>query len=386
MVVFALAGFVFSSWAARFPDVQEIRGLTAGELGLLILATSVGAILGLPSSGWILARLGAVNTILLALAISMPGYILTAIAAPSGWPFALMLIGLFFFGLGTGVWDVAQNLEGTHIERALGKAIMPWFHAAFSAGTVLGALIGAALVAVECPIIPHLLTVATLTVIGVIVSVRYFLPAAPPAQHEHAAIASTGRQRSAWLEPRTLLIGVMVLAAAFAEGTANDWIAVAFVTGHNVEKSVGVVATAVFLTFMTAGRILGTRLLDNYGRVPVLRILFAAAVVGSVLVVFGTPPVAFIGAAIWGLGASLGFPVGMSAAADDPAHASARLSVVSTIGYVAFLGGPALLGFLGDHFGILQALLAVAVTSLLALIVVPVARPLPEETSETIPA
>jgi hypothetical protein len=77
----------------------------------------------------------------------------------------------------------------------------------------------------------------------------------------------------------------------------------------------------------------------------VLRILFGSAVIGCLLVVFGSPVVAVIGAAIWGVGASLGFPVGMSAAADDPARAHARLSVVATIGHTAFLAGPPLLGF-----------------------------------------
>ena len=166
----------------------------------------------------------------------------------------------------------------------------------------------------------------------------------------------------------------MVLAAAFAEGTANDWMAVAFVDGHELDNALGVVALAVFLSFMTAGRILGTGLLNRYGRVLVLRAMFAAAVLGCLLVVFGNPVVAFIGAAIWGVGASLGFPVGMSAAADDPVRAPLRISVVATIGYLAFLAGPPLLGLLGDHFGVLRALLVVGAVSVLALLVTPAAR------------
>ena len=167
----------------------------------------------------------------------------------------------------------------------------------------------------------------------------------------------------------------MVLAAAFTEGTANDWMAIAFVDGHHVAQAVGVIALAVFLSFMTIGRILGVRLLARHGRVVVLRTLFGAAIVGCALVVFGHLWLAFAGAALWGFGASLGFPVGMSAAADDPRRAALRLSVVSTIGYAAFLGGPPLLGFLGDHFGVLHALTAVGAISVLAAIVAPAARP-----------
>ena len=120
----------------------------------------------------------------------------------------------------------------------------------------------------------------------------------------------------------------------------------------------------------------------NYARVKeeinvaVLRVLFIAAIVGCALVVFGNTALAFVGCAIWGVGASLGFPVGMSAAADDLARAPARLSVVSTVGYTAFLAGPPLLGFMGDHYGVLRSLLVVGAVSVLALLVVPAARPL----------
>ena len=108
-------------------------------------------------------------------------------------------------------------------------------------------------------------------------------------------------------------------------------------------------ALAVFLTSMTAGRVLGTGLLDRHGRVPVLRALLALAAVGCLLVVFANATLAFVGAVLWGLGASMGLPVGISAAADDQRGAARRISVVSTIGYTAFLAGPPLLGWLGDH-------------------------------------
>jgi MFS family permease len=168
----------------------------------------------------------------------------------------------------------------------------------------------------------------------------------------------------------------MVLAAAFTEGTANDWIAVAFVEGHEATATAGVFGLSAFLLFMTAGRVLGSMALDKFGRVLVLRVLFTATLVGCLLFVFGGPIGAYFGAAIWGLGASLGFPVGMSAASDDPKRAAARISVVSTIGYCAFLAGPPVVGFLGERVGILQALLVVGLVSALAFLSVTAARPL----------
>lgn len=373
LVVFAVNGFAFASWMSRIPDVRDLLSLTPGSLSILLLAVSAGSVIGLPAAGRIAHRIGAANTVRLGMALLLPGILWAAIASQAQLPIYLVAPGLFLLGLGSGIWDVAQNLEGTIVERAIDRAIMPWFHAGFSAGTVVAALIGAGMTALQVPLVIHIGGVAVLCLVAATWGTAQFLPAFD--EGADPALATGARPRSAWTEPRTLLIGVMVLAAAFAEGTANDWLAVAFVDGHHLDKAMGVVALAVFLSFMTAGRILGTGLLDRYGRVMVLRVLFSAAILGCLLVVFGTPVLAFIGAAIWGVGASLGFPVGMSAAADDPARAPMRISVVSTIGYTAFLAGPPVLGLLGDHLGILRSLLLVGAVSVAAILVVPVAKP-----------
>ncbi len=371
--MFAVNGFALASWMSRIPDVKQILHLTPGTLSLLLLAVSAGSLIGLPLAGRLAHRYGAESIVRLGLALAMSGELVAAIAVQFGTSLWWVVPGLLFVGLGNGVWDVSQNLEGTRIETGLGRAIMPWFHAAFSGGTVLAALIGAGMTALKVPILVHIGIVVVLAVVTVLWGTAKFLPTQaeePLAEGETKPVV-----KSAWLEPRTLLIGLIVLSAAFAEGTANDWMAVAFVDGHQLSNALGVVAFAVFLVFMTAGRILGTGLLDKYGRVTVLRILFGMAIVGCLLVVFGPTWLAFIGAAIWGVGASLGFPVGMSAAADDPARAPMRLSVVATIGYTAFLAGPPFLGLLGDHFGVLRALIVVGAISLIAILIVPVTKP-----------
>ena len=373
LVVFAVNGFALASWMSRIPDIKQSLHLTPGTLSLLLLAVSAGSLIGLPLAGRVAHTYGATFTVRLGLALAMPGEALAAIAVQFGASPWWVVPGLLLVGLGNGIWDVSQNLEGTRIETALGKAIMPWFHAGFSGGTVVAALIGAGLTALKVPIVVHIGVVVVLAAVVVLWATAQYLPTHGDEAGEDGVAKPV--VRSAWLEPRTLLIGVIVLAAAFAEGTANDWMAVAFVDGHQLSNALGVVAFAVFLVFMTAGRILGTGLLDKYGRITVLRILFGLAIVGCLLVVFGPTWLAFVGAAVWGVGASLGFPVGMSAAADDPARAPMRLSVVATIGYTAFLAGPPLLGFLGDHFGILRALIVVGAISLIAILIVPVTKP-----------
>jgi predicted MFS family arabinose efflux permease len=384
-LAFIGAGFALASWAARIPQVRDGLGLTPSRLGLVLLSIAAGSIVSLVLAGQIVTRFGS-RRVVTAMAALM-GAALIEVAV--GYRFGVLpvIAGLIFFGFANGAWDVAMNVQGTVVERQLGKAIMPRFHAGYSVGTVGGALVGAAAVALHVPVTAHLVGAAIVVAAAVILAVRGFVSDTleePPAAASAPAAPSTGppggglrRTLATWAEPRTLLIGVFVLAFAFAEGTGIDWISVAVIDGYGAPATVGTLAFAVFLTAMTAGRWFGPGLLDRYGRVPVVRALAAIGLAGLLLFVFGSStPVAFAGAVLWGIGASLGFPVGMSAAADDPARAAARVSVVASIGYCAFLGGPPLIGFLGDQLTILKGLTAVAVLLVLAFTIATVIRPL----------
>jgi fucose permease len=386
-VVFALAGVAFATWASRIADAKAGLDLSAGQLGATLFAMSAGSMLAMPSTGRIADRFGVVPTIRVGMLIGVVGFGVVGAGVDLAESRLVVGLGLFLIGSGVGVWDVAMNLEGASVERLLGQTVMPQFHAAFSGGTVVSALLGSGMSWASVPLLPHLLGSALLVTAAGFWAMRSFLPrevedAEPAATHDAASAASAAAgtdmgssskrasgQRSAWLEPRTLLIGLVTLVAAFTEGTANDWLAVAFVEGHELPAWAGVLAFATFLSFMTIGRLLGTRWLDTYGRVPVLRVTLAFAVLGSLLVIFGNAWLAFVGAAVWGVGVSLGFPVGMSASADDPARAGARMSVVATIGYLAFIAGPPALGFLGDHVGVLRSLLAVGTMALLVQLI-----------------
>lgn len=393
-VVFALNGWSFATWASRIPSVRDELGLDPRSLGLLLLVGSAGSVLGLPLAGRVAHRFGTARTVLAgaALVLGALAFLGLSVGVLHSVPLTAGLLFVLCFGMGQ--WDVAMNLEGAAVEQRLGRTVMPRYHAAFSLGTVASALASALLLAwLGLPLLAHFAVTGGVVMLLVVRGVRTFLPReADPARSVAADSPATGpgprvpASRSAWTEPRTLLIGVVVLVAAFTEGTANDWMSVAFIDGHRLPEWAGVLGFATFLGLMTLGRVAGTNLLDRYGRLPVLRVLLVLAGGGSLLVVFGTPALAFAGAAVWGLGVSLGFPVGMSAAADDPARAPARVSVVSTIGYLAFLAGPPLLGFLGDHYGVLRALTVVSVLLIVALIALPALRPLSaSEHAESVP-
>lgn len=385
--VFVLSGFNFANWAARIPALRDGLALSAAQVGALLLVGAIGSILALPLSGLVVQRLGARRTVVVFAAANTAGLLVAAVGVETG---RLLVVGagLVLYGVGTGVWDAAMNIEGAAVEQWLGKAIMPRFHAGFSVGTMAGAGVGAFAAYAHLSVLAHLAIALSLSLLGVLWAVRAFLPAgaeigvaagAPTSPAD--AVPDVARARhafGAWLEPRTLLIGLVVLAAALTEGSANDWVGLAVVDGFDQTHAVGALVFGLFVTAMTAMRLLGTGLLDRYGRIAVLRLCALLSIVG--LLIFAlvpSLPLALVGVVLWGAGAALGFPVGMSAASDDPLRAAARVSVVSTIGYTAFLAGPPLLGLLAAQVGYRYALLAIIAPVVVGLLVLRAAAPLP---------
>jgi predicted MFS family arabinose efflux permease len=377
------AGFAFASWASCIPQVRDRLELDPSDLGLVLLAIAGGSVVSLPLSG-VIVRKYTTRTTVTAMALLLA---VALVGVATGYLVGVLpvAIALFVLGFANGAWDVAMNVQGAAAERHLGRAIMPRFHAGYSLGTVAGALLGAAMIALKVSVIAHLIGVAVIIAVAVPVLVQRFLPDAAEPGTRQPGTDQTGPQtadRSAhrafgrWREPRTLLVGLFVLAFAFSEGTGNDWISVALIDGYDAPALVGTLGFALFLAAMTAARWIGPGLLDRHGRVTVVRGLALVAAIGLVLFVFSpNVPLAFVGALLWGAGTSLGFPVGMSAAADDPAAAAGRVSVVASIGYCAFLGGPPLIGFLGSRDGVLHALTAVAVLLAIAAMLATTLRP-----------
>ena len=364
-VAFIGSGFAFASWAARIPQVRDRLGVTPGQLGLILLCIALGSLVAMPTSGIVIARIGEARTVSSMTFTLTAGLVIAAIGYTIG--VVPVCIGLFLVGLGNGGWDVAMNVQGAAVERALGRSIMSRFHAGWSVGTVAGAALGALMILLHVPVTAHLVATAVVVALVVPVTVMHgFLPHVVTHEgHESRRVAL-----AAWREPRTVLIGLFVLCMAFTEGTGNDWLGIAVIDGYHSSASMGTFALAVFLAAMTTGRWFGPAILDRFGRVPVLRASSVLAVAGLLLVVFGhTIGLAFVGAVAWGLGTALGFPTGMSAAADDSQRAAARVSVAASIAYVAFLAGPPVVGLVGNHVGVLHALvIAVALLGVAALL------------------
>ncbi len=368
---FFTMGFGFSSWLSRVPHVRDTLEASTGEMGLLLLGISVGSIAGLLVASHVIHAVGSRIVASFGMIAVSGGLAIAGWAAEASLPW-LVVVGFIVGGSLTGITDVAMNISGAANERALGKPIMPVFHAFFSLGTVAGAGLGGLCELLGVPLGWQSTGVAVATVALGLVVYR-FLP--EDEVDEHETPVTLGERLSVWKDPRTLLLGLLVLGMALTEGSANDWLTLVMVDGHGFSNEGAAFTLALFLTAMTVGRLVGVGLLERFGRVPMLRVSAALAAVGLLIVIFvDQPVVVIVGVVLWGLGACLGFPVGMSAASDEPRLAAARVGTVSAIGYIAFLAGPPLLGLLGDLVGLRLALLAVLVFVLLSLLTSHVAR------------
>ncbi|MCK8608074.1 MFS transporter [Agromyces sp. C10] len=381
--IFFLSGLSLASWVARLPAVRDQVELSTQGVGLIILAGSIGSIVGLIAAPAIMARFGArlgMSAMLVTVAI---GLVLVGIGGSIAPSVPLVAVGLVLFGFGNGSVDVMMNVEGAEAERELGKTVMPLMHAFFSFGTVAGAGLAAAASALGLIVAVHLGVIAAVIAVAVVVAVRFVPLRAELGDDTHADTprdpwtVRLKRSLSVWTDVRLLLIGVVMLGMSFAEGSANDWLALAVVDGHGFDETTAAAMFTVFTIAITAARVLGGPFIDRFGRVAMLQSMAAIGVVGLALFIFGSEPwVLIVGTLLWGIGCSLAFPVGMSAAADVPdrADAAARVSAVAMIGYCAFLVGPPLIGFLGEQFGILNGLLLLLGLMVVAGLAAPAAR------------
>ncbi len=376
--IFAINGLAFATWMARLPALRDNLGVSTTEVGLFLLGGALGALTGLSVSSHIIAALGGRRTIFwfasgAITAIGLVGVL--SVVVPS---LIVAIAAMFVFGFGASTTDVAMNVEGARVERELGRTIMPWFHALFSLGTAVGGALAALASATGIGVEFHFVALSLLLLGPTVYSVALMGGVESTAPSGRSARESDGgvRERLAvWGEGRTALIGLVALSMAFAEGSANDWLALAMVDDRGYTNAQGALWFVLFTGAMTVGRVLGVPLIDRFGRVPILFASATAALVGlSVVILIDHPLVVIAAVAAWGLGSALGFPVAMSAAADDPQRGPARVSAVATIAYGAFLVGPPLIGGLAEFGSLLTALWVVAAVIAIGLLATPATK------------
>lgn len=368
-VFFFLTGVALASWVTRTPAIRDALGASIAEMGLIIFGLSLGSMVGILLAGGAVSRFGTrtmgfVGMLLVSSALSFVA--IGSLAAMA----VVVSFGLFLFGIGAGLSEIAINIEGADVEAVMQQPVLHALHGCFSLGTVVGASVGIVLTAIEFPVAWHMALVS----LACFPPVFYFITKLSPDLGRRAASsAAKGAEKAAapalYRDKTVLFIGLIVLGMAFAEGAANDWLPLMMVDEHGLDPAQGTLVYLGFALAMTVGRFGGGVPLRKWGRKAVMRGSAIAGAIGLVLVIFvDNAWVAGLAVVLWGIGASLGFPVALSAAGDSGENSDARVKIVAIVGYVAFLVGPPMLGFLGDTLGLRSAMLVVLAFVLLAAV------------------
>ncbi|MDX2593729.1 MFS transporter [Streptomyces sp. WI03-4A] len=348
-VYFVLCGTLMGAWVVHIPAVEERVDISHATLGGLLVPLGLGAFVGMQVAGPLTDRLGArvvvpAGGVLCGATLVLPGL------SRDPWTLAGSLL---VFGFCNGCLDVSMNAHAVHVEKAYGRPVMSGFHATFSVGGVLAALVAAGATSAGLHPAATLAAVGAVGIVIALASARALMPAASAAasngstdtvEETHASPAAARRGTAG----RVWLLAVLALMVMLCEGAANDWSALHLEDVLGAPAGTAAFAYGTFAAAMTTGRLLADRFVARFGSLAILRHGAATAAVGITLVALGPWMwAAFVGWALFGLGLSGCVPQLFSAAGHaDPAAAGANVSRVAGLGYVGMLAGPAVIGWL----------------------------------------
>jgi fucose permease len=351
-LIFFINGFVHANLAARFPRIQEIFSIDNGTLGIVLLSSSVGALIAMPFTGWLIIRNGSRRITIAAVFL----YCLSVPLMPV-MPDVFGLAFIFFImGITAGMLDVSMNAQAVMVERQHKKPIMTSFHALFSIGMVAGAGCGALFVKLETTLFLHLSVIIALGLLGAAWA-RYHLIHDKPQEKIN--------EGPAFRLPNSAMvsIGVIAFCCMLGEGAMADWSTNYMEKIAGASKALAPIGLSSFALAMTIGRFFGDSARVKFGDRTLMIYLGLISTLGlTITLLFIHPFAAIAGLFITGLGLSSIVPVAYSIAGNTKSlPPGVGLAMLTTVGYSGFLFGPPIIGFIADWQSLRLALGVVAV-------------------------
>jgi len=351
-LLFFINGFVHANLAARFPRVQEIFSIDNGTLGIVLLSSSLGALLAMPFTGWLIIRNGSRRITIVAVFL----YCLFVPLVPVMTGIYGLALVFFIMGITAGMLDVSMNAQAVMVEQQYRKPIMTSFHALFSIGMVAGAGCGALFVKLQTTLLVHLCVVIALSLLGAAWA-RYHLIHDRPK--EKVAEVPAFRLPNAAM----VSIGVIAFCCMLGEGAMADWSTNFMEKISGASKALAPIGLSSFALAMTIGRFFGDSVRARLGDTKLMIYLGIIATLGlTITLVFIHPYITIAGLFITGLGLSSIVPIAYSIAGNTKdLSPGVGLAMVTTVGYAGFLFGPPIIGFIADWQSLRLALGVVAV-------------------------
>jgi MFS family permease len=357
---FLLHGLIVSTWVSRIPSIQSTLGLTNALLGLCLLGTAIGSLVAVPVTGWLVTRFGSKQVT----TWSTVGFCLALVAPSLAVNAATLFAALTVYGAMAAANDVSINSQAVAVETAIGTPTMSRFHAMFSIGGMIGAILGGFAAAHE--IVPHVhLGIASALCLIVSACTAPLLLDAP----------DRASKRAMRLSLRRLPVGLLTLSAIgfcmfLSEGAMADWTAVYLKQVLAAGSGLAAAGYAVFSAGMAVFRLLGDAVTKRLGPVLTVRTGALLAAFGlTVALAAASPMWALPGFALTGAGFSVIVPLVFGAGGRvDSFPSGAGVAMVSGSGYIGFLFGPPVIGFIAQVTSLRAALFLIVGLSFLAAI------------------
>jgi MFS family permease len=334
---FFVAGLSFASWASRIPDIKAHLALSDAALGAILFALPVGSMLSLPLSGWLVAKYGSKNVVSLAI-LAYPLLLTTIGATGTVWQLVPVLM---LFGMLGNLCNISINTQAVGVEELYGRSIMATFHGIWSMAGFTGAAIGALMVSKGITPLNHFLIIFCCCLIMIALVQRNLFP--KDKLHPNQPIFAKP-------DRGLLLLGLIAFSCMVCEGTMFDWSGVYFQKVVAVPKAYTTLGYAAFMGTMATGRFIGDRMITRIGKQKVLQISGIVIATGLLTaVVFPYLISATIGFLVVGFGVSTVIPLIYSAAGKSTTLSpGVALAAVSSIGFLGFLLGPPVIGFIAQ--------------------------------------
>ena len=350
-VFFFVAGLTFATWASRIPDIQNKLQLSDAGLGGVLFALPAGLMTSLPLSGWLVGRFGSRKLVIIG-AILYPLTLILLGVAGSIW---VLTLGLFLFGLFANVINIAMNTQAVGIEKLYGKSIMASFHGLWSLAGFSGAAIGTLFVSAGFSPLFHFSLIILLAGLLVLISYRFTLP------HDDAV----DKAQTSFVKPdkQILILGIIAFCCLLCEGAMADWSGVYFKKVVLAPVSLTTLGYLAFTGTMALGRFLGDGMVMKIGVKRMLQLSGVLITTGLLIsVIFPYLVSATIGFFLVGFGVSSVVPIVYGIAGRSKTmSASTALATVSTIGFLGFLIGPPIIGFVAEAINLRWSFALIAI-------------------------
>jgi MFS family permease len=358
-LIFFINGFVHANMASRFPKVQELFSIDNGILGFVLLSSSVGALIAMPFTGWLIIRNGSRRITIFSVFV----YCLFVPLIPLLPGIAGLVATFFVLGLTAGMLDVSMNSQAVMVEQQYGKPIMTSFHALFSVGMVVGAGCGALFIKLNTTLFIHLSIITAMGLLGAAWA-RYHLIHDKPK--DNVAEGPAFRLPNAAM----ISIGTIAFCCMLGEGAMADWSTNYMENIAHADKALAPIGLSAFALAMTVGRFFGDSARMKLGDRNLMIICGVISTLGlSFTLVFIHPYLVIAGLFVTGIGLSSLVPIAYSIAGNTKELSpGVGLAMVTTVGYSGFLFGPPLIGLIADFHSLRIALGMVAILFVLMTI------------------